>query len=148
MHHRSQFWDPNQKNFLGGGCAPVGRGTPPPHPSAPRSPPFPPPKKIYISIDAAVKYIILNWPAIRHTGWAKKVGPQTHDHNSVKPILIIFHWKIPSFFSSVLARRAKYMTRSWLYLCQIFTNFKFFFTDSAINKKSFLNLIINNPTTP
>ena len=29
--------------------------------------------------------------------WAKKVGPQTHDHNSVKYLLIkkLFHWKNP-----------------------------------------------------
>jgi len=24
-------------------------------------------------------------PVISYTGWAKKTGPQTHDHNSIKP---------------------------------------------------------------
>ena len=29
----------------------------------------------------------------------QKVGPQAHDLNSAKPVLIFFHWKIPSFLA-------------------------------------------------
>ena len=45
-----------------------------------------------------------------HTyGAGQKNGPQTLDHNSVKSILI-FSLEDSFIFSSVLARRAKYMT--------------------------------------
>jgi len=53
---------------------------------------------------------ILNWPAIRRTEWAKIVGPQTHDHNSVKSIVKFFSLEDSFVNSSVLAKRARYMT--------------------------------------